>query len=57
MYVSVYIYDVKGNEFVHAAAPTEIYHEIRNSVYSYFRNNWRNRKVSFTSGNGCINKK
>lgn len=49
--------NVKGNEFVHAAAPTEIYHEIRDSVYSYFRSNWRNRKVSFTSGNGCINKK
>lgn len=49
--------NVKGNEFVHAAAPTEIYHEIRDSVYSYFRSNWRNRKVLFTSGNGCINKK
>lgn len=49
--------NVKGNEFVHATAPTEIYHEIRDSVYSYFRSNWRNRKVLFTSGNGCINKK
>lgn len=37
--VCIYIYDVKGNEFVHAAAPTEIYHEIRNSVYSYIRSN------------------